>query len=46
MELNACFVSKKKQAANNGTLISRSDYEKNIFKIIVDYKVSQKPHKL
>ena len=42
LSLNACFVSKKTQAANNGTawncsetLISQSDYEKNILKTIV-----------
>ena len=42
LSLNACFISKKTQAANNGTawncsetLISQSDYEKNILKTIV-----------
>ena len=42
LSLNACFVSKKTQAANNGTarncsktLISQSDYRKNILKTIV-----------
>ena len=42
LSLNACFVSKKTQAANNETkwncsetLISQSDYEKNILKTIV-----------
>ena len=41
LSLNACFVSKKTQAANNGTAwncsgtLSQSDYEQNIIKTIV-----------
>ena len=44
LSLNACFVSKKTQAANNGTawncsktLIIQSDYGKNILKQLSDY---------